>query len=263
MGGVDLPARSPALRAEVFDRLREADRVTVRDCLTAGHLAEAGIAAALMADPAELVAACFGERIHAQGGQGEPARMRGLFPQGYLAVQCAANFGDDATLARLAEQLSEVSRASRLGLVLFRAGAAPWHDDLDTYRRLMHHLPEDAAVLFESQNLWDICALLARARGYCGSSLHGRIVAASFGIPGVGLRLPGHGDAPGKLAAYAATWQTEAPDSVVDVSQVSAAIARGLTRDRKTLAAAARGRAEMVRQVVSGLVSLTGPAALP
>ena len=91
-----------------------------------------------------------------------------------------------------------------MGIVLFRAGAAPWHDDLEVYRRLLVATPELDAVLAESLDLWDICALLANATAYCGSSLHGRIVAEACGRPAANLvRDTGRMT---KQAAHALSW---------------------------------------------------------
>lgn len=197
VGGVDLDRLDPDGRAEAVQRLRQADRVTVRDRVTQGHLAAAGVTAALAPDPVSRIAARFGARIAEHGRTGEAAAVRAALPAGYLAVQFAAEYGDDAGLDRLAAYLD----AQRLDIVLFRAGAAPWHDDLAAYRRLVGRL--DRCRLFESLDVWDICALIAGAGGYCGSSLHGGIVARAFGVARLPFPLPA---GTGKVAAYWATW---------------------------------------------------------
>lgn len=198
VGGVDFDRRDAALREEVLAKLRAADWIGVRDRLTFAHLSAAGIPATLMPDPAVLTAELFGERIRSRAEGGEVAAVRAAFPQGYLAVQFAAAFGDDATQARIAEGLAR--EATGRGIVFFRAGAAPWHDDLDVYRRLAARLP--GARVFESLNVWDICALIASSAGFAGSSLHGRIVAQAFGVP----VLEGIVPVGEKVAAYRATW---------------------------------------------------------
>jgi hypothetical protein len=199
VGGVDLDRRDLALRGEVLAKLRAADWVGVRDSLTLAHLAAAGIVATLMPDPAVLTAELFGGRIRERAESGEVAALCAAFPQGFLAVQFAASFGDDATLARVVTGLAR--EAAGRGIVFFRAGAAPWHDDLDTYRRAAARLP--GARVFESLDIWDICALIASSAGFAGSSLHGRIVAEAFGVPvpegivPIGL----------KVAAWRETWK--------------------------------------------------------
>lgn len=189
VGGVGLVARDEAFRAEVFAALREAEVVSVRDRTTQALLRAGGIEAALVPDPVTRIAERFGGRIRARMPQGDR----------YLAVQFAAECGDDGTLAAFARGLE------RLGLpvVLFRAGAAPWHDALEPYRRLASRLSLPVR-LFELLDVWDVCGLIAGAAGFVGTSLHGRIVAEAFGVPALSIeREPG---AARKLRAYLATW---------------------------------------------------------
>lgn len=198
VGGVDLDRRDPALCEEALAKLRTADWLGVRDLRTLAHLTAAGIAATLMPDPAVLTAELFGERILERAQKGEVAAVRTAFPQGFLAVQFAAALGDDATLARMADGL--VRQAAGRGIVFFRAGVAPWHDDLDTYRRAAARLP--GARVFESLDIWDLCALIASSAGFAGSSLHGRIVAEAFGVPVIEGVVP----VGAKVAAWRETW---------------------------------------------------------
>ena len=207
VGGVDLDRRDPVLREEVLAKLAAADEVGVRDRTTLGMLTRAGIAAQLVPDPVARVAELFGDRIRDRARKGEPAETGRAFPQGYIALQFSADFGDDATLAAIAAQLDRVIEASGLGVAFFRAGAAPWHDDPACYRAVAERMLSPNARLFESLDIWDICALIADARVFCGSSLHGRIVAAAFGVPAVSfMRQSSNGQGPGKVAAYGATW---------------------------------------------------------
>ncbi len=203
VGGVELAERDEAFRAEVCAALREARRVSVRDCTTQALLSAAGIDATLVPDPVTRIGEFFGARIRARIPRHEP----------YLAVQFAAECGDDATLAAFARGLDRIG----LPVVLFRAGAAPWHDALEPYRRLAAR-SELPMQIFESLEVWDICALIAGSKGYVGTSLHGRLVAESFGVPALSLeRKQG---AAKKLRAYLATWSPGevplAPDAFAD-----------------------------------------------
>ncbi|SFN23602.1 Polysaccharide pyruvyl transferase [Formivibrio citricus] len=233
VGGVELDRRPPAMRAEVLAKLRAADWVSVRDRWTLAHLQAAGIPARLIPDPASLVAELFGERVRLHGQTGEPARIAAEFPQGYIAMQFSADFGDDATLAQIAAQLDEAAAESGLGVAFFRAGAAPWHDDLECFRRIAARLRTPRVQIFESLNVWDICALIARSCVYCGSSLHGRIVAMAFALPRINLihaAAPEH--APGKQAAYATTWEAEGTPIAVEAAGIASGIREALAVDR-------------------------------
>jgi hypothetical protein len=60
------------------------------------------------------------------------------------------------------------------------------------------------------------------------SSLHGRIVALAYGLPRVSLVPPQQGRRPGKVAAFAETWEPVALPRSVAVDQVGPALMRAL-----------------------------------
>lgn len=247
MGGAQLGAAPPALRSEVLARLRTVDALAVREAQTQQQLQAAGIQSTLLPDPAVLVAELFGERIAQHGTAGEVAQLRQAFAHGYLAVQCSAEFGDDATLDGLATQLTRAVATHQLGLVLLRAGAAPWHDDLAVLQRLATRLPPAMVRVAETLDLWDLCALIAHSRGWCGSSLHGRIVATACALPRLTLRSPvarGPGKHEAKHEAYCATWETLPGPACVPVSDVAEAL-------QQTLASDAPRRRQLAQQLAA------------
>ncbi|NEX63914.1 polysaccharide pyruvyl transferase family protein [Noviherbaspirillum galbum] len=209
-GGVTLGRRDPAFQHEVLGKLRRANSLTVRDNITVSQLARAGIRASVIPDAVVMVAdACATEiaaRMPAGSKEGEAADVARRCAKGYIAVQCNAEFGDDATVRALAGQLRALCVAASLPCVLFRAGAAPWHDDLEVLRRIAQAMRPAPALLFESQHVWEACALIAMARLVCASSLHAVIVAMSHAIPCVTIGKPGNDAVDGKHAAFAATW---------------------------------------------------------
>lgn len=223
------------MRDEVLANLAAADSVSVRDRRTLALLGEAGMAARLAPDPAVMVAELFGARIGERAAGGEVARVLAAFPQGHLAVQFSAEFGDDETLDEIAAQLDRAAATTGFGVVLFRAGAAPWHDDLDCLRRVAARMRRRSVQVFESLDAWDVCALIATSRGYCGSSLHGRIVAMAFALPRVSLHRPGIGARAGKQAAYAATWDSACSPATVGVADIAHALGAALATDRQRL----------------------------
>ena len=253
VGGVELGACDRALRAEVLAALAAADDLSVRDRRTQAQLQSAGIAARLVPDPAVMVAELFGATLHARAGHGEVARLREAFPQGYLAVQFSADFGDDETLTHLVAQLDRACASTGLGVALFRAGAAPWHDELGALQRVAARMRNGTAQVFPSLDLWDICALVAAARGYCGSSLHGRIVAMAFALPRVNLRHPSARARTGKQAAFASTWDLAEMPSVVDVDDAAAAIEQALAADPARLARVATRLAARFREALAAM----------
>lgn len=221
VGGVNLGERDPAFRDEVFTNLKAADAVSVRDMQTQALLRKAGISARLIPDPAVMVAELFGARIRRHAEQGEVAATRTAFPQGYLAVQFSADFGDDATLALITGQLVNIAHSTGCGIVFFRAGAAPWHDELSCFQRIAARMPLAPTRIFASLNAWDICALIANSRGYLGSSLHGRIIAMAHGLPRVNLLHPSQVKLKTKQSAFAATWEDANMPGCVELHDIA------------------------------------------
>lgn len=244
VGGVDLDGCAPALRAEVLVKLKTADSVGVRDRQTLAQLERAGIAASLIPDPAVMVNELFGARIRRSCRNPEIARLLEQFPQGYLAMQFSAEFCDDASLAEIARQLDQATFESGYGVVLFRAGAAPWHDDLACYKRMSTR----NIAIFESLDLWNICALIAHSQGYCGSSLHGRIVAMAFALPRINFQDRSPVNTPSKQAAFAATWEIPGAPTCIEIAEIASGIRRALAVDSKLRQHKARELVLLYRQ---------------
>ena len=228
VGGVEWEFLSAAQRDEVTAALRAADWLSVRDHITQTALRAEGINAPLCPDPAVMVADCCGEVIRQHQQQGAVKAIRDVFPQGYLACQFSVDFADDASLGALAQGLSKVAAETGLGVALFRAGAAPWHDDPVLLEKLLRRLSPGTARLFPSLHLWDLCALIAASRGVVSSSLHGRIVALAYSLPRVSLMPPQQGARPGKVAAFAETWEPDAVPRSVAVGEVESALMQAL-----------------------------------
>jgi len=228
VGGVEWTLLPAAQRDEVKAALRQADWISVRDHVTQAALRADGIDAPLCPDPAVMVEQCFGETIRRHQQRDAVRAMREAFPQGYYACQFSADFADDASLDALAQGLAGVVSATGLGVALFCAGTAPWHDDPTLLESLLRRLPSGTARRFESLQLWNTCALIAASRGVVASSLHGRLVALAYGLPRVSIALPQQGGRPGKVAAFAETWESDAMPCSVGVGEVESALLQAL-----------------------------------
>ena len=228
VGGVALEHASAALRGAVIEHLKCADIVTVRDRYTQATLAQLGIEAALVPDSGVMTAALFGDRIAHRKGSGAVANTNRTIPAGFVAMQFSADFADDATLDTLASQCDALCGATDLGIALFRAGAAPLHDRLDLYHSVRQRMRNPArAVIFESLDIWDICALIAASRGYLGSSLHGRIIALSLGLPRVTLGLADR--KPNKHRAFIEAWEDPSMPGMMPPEHGAAALLEAMS----------------------------------
>ena len=252
VGGGTLDACPDVLRDEVVSKLHTAAMITVRDRHTLEQLQVAGIPARLSPDPAVMVTELFGAHVAASAQQGEVGELRRRMPQGYLAVQFSADMGDDETLGEVAEQLQRMINETGHAVVLFCAGAAPWHDELACYQRLAGRLPQDRVHVFNSLHLWDICALLANSVAYCGTSLHGRIVANAFGVPALNLYNPRAQSE--KQLDYALSWPSPGLPPLVDVKEMAEKLVAALAVDRNALRTAASELAALYQQRFAMLV---------
>ena len=255
VGGVALGHLPDQARRQVLARLRASDHVWVRDAETCRQLERFGVSAIPAPDPAELAACLFNDSAASHGKSGEPAAVREWFPQGYLAVQFSADFGDDATLDEIGASLLRIQRELEIGIVLFRAGGAPWHDRLDVYQRLRERVPHLKTVVFHSLHLLDIHALLSQGCGFAGSSLHGRIVAEAHGHPAASLvRENSPGTNPSKTLAYVESWNPVAADTVATAAHLALVFRQAWSR-RNEVTLQANRRQALVRQAVAGCLA--------
>lgn len=199
VGGVALDRLDDDERAEVLRALSMAEKTTVRDARTRDALRRAELRASLVRDAAAETHRLVGDAIRHRSAEGEIAALASRMTS-WIAIQLAADRGDDASLDAVARAITSRRSFTNTGVVLFRAGLAPWHDDRETLDRLAHRI--EGAVVLESAHMLDICALLAGARAYVGTSLHGWIVADSHGVPARCLVRDAHD----KAAAYLDTW---------------------------------------------------------
>jgi hypothetical protein len=269
-GGVALDALDAEDHDVVIQRLFASEQLAVRDVRTRNALRAAGLAPALAPDPVVMIEALFGDVIRARAGTGPVADCRRNAPDGYVALQLAAEFADDASLDRVAAQVGAVlaEAGPGIGLVLFRAGTAPWHDDAGLPTRFAARIGASGVPnpsrLFPSVHVLDLCALLASARAVVSSSLHAGIVATAFGVPwvgvGVGVDVGANAEVGAEPASKLATWAgtcelawNDAPASasgvqVVAPGAVDDALRGALALDPTSVRRQATRRAEAARR---------------
>ncbi|QDH81104.1 polysaccharide pyruvyl transferase family protein [Echinicola soli] len=178
-------------------KLGEVDYLAVRDRQTVENLKANQVAAQLFPDSAILMSAFYPiadlkERVTA------PVRdyvqtHRGKYL--FFQINRKNTVGEEEMIAG---QLEQVYRQSATELCLCPIGKALDHDDHLALAGVRKQL-DSPHEYFNADNIWDIMYLIANAKCYAGTSLHGAITAMSYAVPHVGLKVE-------KLNAYLATW---------------------------------------------------------
>jgi hypothetical protein len=105
-----------------------------------------------------------------------------------------------------------------------------------------------SVTIFQSLNLWDICALIAHSLGYCGSSLHGGIVAGAFALPHLYLQPADQAARVTKQAAYADTWGSPCLPATTTIPELAKSLPELLDTDPEQLGAWANALAAHYRK---------------
>ena len=163
----------------------------------------------LVADSVVLLRVLLGHKVDAQrSAPAQQAVRRTMSGRPYWAVQLKMSFSEQY-ISNLAVQLCTSSHqyyqhaGGRVGLVLFRAGAANGHDNLHTLQHLRKELARvgevngacmlHSVLVYEALHIFGICALIAEAALLVASSLHCRIIAVNYHVPRVTIDVfPSH-----------------------------------------------------------------------
>jgi len=206
------------IKAEFFqqftfmrEKLSKVDYLAVRDQLTLDNMRDNGVAAQLFPDCAILMSEFYPSSYLETKVTPEVLSYVKEHKGQYLFFQINKK-NTAGKEALLAEQLDKVYEKEDTKLCLCPIGKALDHDD---HLALAHvkALLKSPYKYFDADNIWDIMYLIANAKAYAGTSLHGAITAMSYAVPHVGLKIE-------KLDAYLATWGVEGNTFAVDFDKV-------------------------------------------
>jgi polysaccharide pyruvyl transferase WcaK-like protein len=184
-------------------------------------------------------------------------RARGAYPadRGALLIQGSVSLLPHAEA--IATQVAELLEARDVAPLLVETG--PIHGDGRFAERMAELLPGEPRRLPSDAGSDDLLAAIASSHGFVGSSLHGAVIAASFGRPWLMLNLAGQAKLPGVAATV------DADDRVVDdPSAIAAAFARAVedTGAADRIAQAARSLDEQLDRLAE-LATSTAVRACP
>ncbi|AQY02528.1 polysaccharide pyruvyl transferase family protein [Microbacterium foliorum] len=111
-----------------------------------------------------------------------PLRLAAMLDSRFAAVHINARYkgGDVTSLARRLDELSATLQAT---IVLIAIG--PCHGDDDFAETVAAQMQSDPVAFSAPKAVEDIAYVISRSCAYIGSSMHGFITAASFGVPGL------------------------------------------------------------------------------
>lgn len=211
LGGSGLNESTFSKFPELKPKLRQADYFAVRDRLTLQNIQQAGLKAHLFPDSAILMSDFFplehlknrasaSVRAYVEAHSGDYA---------FVQINKKTTRGHEKTIA---SQLDLVYGEGKTELCLCPIGKALDHDDHEALHGL-GKLLQSPFVYFDADTIWDIMYLIANAKCYIGTSLHGAITAMSYAVPHVGLKVE-------KLSAYLATWGVDGNRDAVEFSEL-------------------------------------------
>lgn len=195
IGLAGIPHQAAWRRIQLLATLREASFVSVRDSRSAEYLSRSGIPHTLAPDLVHTLTLT------------RPAPAAGDYALVHLSDFQIDAHGFDAW----ADALAGSPDLRRLPVRLFIAGTATGHDSVETAERLAQRLSDTDPTwdvrVSDARGVWPRVDEIAASALWAGSSLHGRIVAQSYGVPRLSFTK-------GKLDIYADTWDPGMPARV-------------------------------------------------
>lgn len=199
--------RFPFLRP----KLQRVDYLAVRDGLTRENLRRNKVEAHLFPDSAVLMSDFYPagllESLITSEVKQYVKENKGKYV--FFQINRKTTVGKEELLAG---ELEKIYQNDHTPLCLCPIGKALNHDDDEALQALQAVL-KCPSTYFDAENIWDIMYLIANAKAYIGTSLHGAITSMSYAVPHVGLVVE-------KLDAYLNTWGVEGNNYAVPFDQI-------------------------------------------
>jgi hypothetical protein len=181
--------------ASLWASFSQASLVWVRDATSSEILTSRGIAHELQPDMCHCIS-----KYHVVTSESET----------WVLVQMSAAFIEREGVKTVSEKLAQVSIEMGLPLRLISASERPGHDRrdlLEAIRLEVIRLSGQCLIVFAEDDVKGTIAHIAGAGLIISTSLHFRIVAASYDVPRVSLLNP-------KVSNYLSNWDPEYPQGV-------------------------------------------------
>ncbi len=185
------------VREHTNETLKTANYINVRDVASKEYCERYGIKANIAPDLVHTFKKHFGI----------PEKQQGT-PDEYITVQFNELSRREESLSSIATSIDRLISSTGYEVLFFAAGIANHHDSFEYYQELQKYMRySDKTHLYYERNPVALSACIANAKLWLGSSLHGRILAATYAVPRVSLRNE-------KVSTYAAYWDEDQPHDV-------------------------------------------------
>jgi hypothetical protein len=225
VGGSHIKDESRYIRANLLAKLRDASHISVRDEETFDFLKSNGIDKVRLSPDCAILLSQFYPVEYLDSLITTKAReLKARLPSGYICVQSAAAYtvGNEKLFLR---SIDNIKKVTGLGVVVFAIGRATGHSDQQTFDIFRGaHSSENVppTVISECESVYDLMWLIANSQAYVGTSLHGAITSASYGVPVLGL-CPSRVN---KLQAFLKTWVDAKSFQLAEFNEIDAAFGR-------------------------------------
>lgn len=202
VGGTSITTLPKELKETALKNLALSNYVSVRDRDSQCALKEKGIYALLAPDSAACLSSLFPkQKLHLLDAK--DARVCIEKCKEYCAFQIALpHCRKRADIKSIARQLEGVYRKTGLKIILCPIGLVTGHEDQIALKKIHNAVSSEVEIeLFHPNTIYDVLTIIAHARVFAGTSLHGCITAMAYGVPYVGIS-----EMVPKLTAYLETW---------------------------------------------------------
>ena len=199
--------RHPKHFENVSHELKSAEHISVRDEITKNLLAQKGLHTSLSPDSALIISDLFPVEFLNSRPWRDRITISNKFSFSKYIVFQTNNGITNGDVLNITNQLDRIVNETNFSVILVPIGRAPGHEDHEALQRIYGELANNKYnfAFLNSPHVLDIMAVLANAKCYIGTSLHGAISAYSFGakVCGISTRRVR------KLHAFLKTWVPE------------------------------------------------------
>jgi hypothetical protein len=223
VGGSELSKATPELRELTLKLLSSASYISVRDSETKRQFApiEEQVAVELAPDSAVIISEQFPKAMLEK--RATPAILEQTSREPYICFQCDLDYANTMGNAVI-RQLERIYEHHGLRTLLLPIGRYNGLDDPIALRDLLGKLATPAEIVSDQATIWDIMLVIARARIFVGTSLHGNITSQSFAVPHIGLS-----EQPRKLDYYLDTWDLPEHSGCLNPDDILRRVDKALT----------------------------------